>query len=116
MQRAPTFVFSQRPGSTGFCLWLKENFLQIKAVAETTTSVGKLNEIEQYHAHNMVFTRFDYSTGDAAGQNMTSRATFTACEWIVKQYPQLSTTCCRAVFDTEKERPRSTCSRGEASG
>ncbi len=45
-------------------------------MAETTTSVEKLNEIEQYHAHNMIFTRFDYSTGDAAGQNMTSKATY----------------------------------------
>ncbi len=59
-------------------------------MAESTTSVGKLREIEQYTAHQMVFTRFDYSTGDAAGQNMTSKATFAACEWIRQQVPAIS--------------------------
>jgi hydroxymethylglutaryl-CoA reductase (NADPH) len=102
MQRAPAFVFPSAREARDFCAWLKENFEEIKAVAETTTSVGKLNEIEQYHAHNMVFTRFDYSTGDAAGQNMTSRATFVACEWIVKQYPMLSHYLLSGSFDTEK--------------
>jgi hypothetical protein len=58
-----------------------------KPVAESTTSIGKLNEIEHYCAHNFVYTRFDYSTGDAAGQNMTSKATFVACEWIREKYP-----------------------------
>jgi hydroxymethylglutaryl-CoA reductase (NADPH) len=102
MQRAPAFVFPSAREARDFCIWLKENYAEIKAVAETTTSVGKLNEIEQYHAHNMVFTRFDYSTGDAAGQNMTSRATFVACEWIVKQYPELSHYLLSGSFDTEK--------------
>jgi hydroxymethylglutaryl-CoA reductase (NADPH) len=102
MQRAPAFVFPSAREARDFCIWLKENYEEIKAVAETTTSVGKLNEIEQYHAHNMVFTRFDYSTGDAAGQNMTSRATFVACEWIVKQYPKLSHYLLSGSFDTEK--------------
>jgi hydroxymethylglutaryl-CoA reductase (NADPH) len=102
MQRAPTFVFPSAREARDFCIWLKEHYTEIKAVAESTTSVGKLNEIEQYHAHNMVYTRFDYSTGDAAGQNMTSRATFAACEWIVKQYPQLSHYLLSGSFDTEK--------------
>ena len=67
MQRAPVFVFPSAREARDFCLWLKEHFEQIREVAESTTSVGKLREIEQYTAHQMVFTRFDYSTGDAAG-------------------------------------------------
>lgn len=103
MQRAPVFVFPSAREARDFCIWLDENYEQIKAQAEATTSVGKLNEIEQYHAHNMVFTRFDYSTGDAAGQNMTSRATFVACEWIRKQFPPLSHYLLSGNFDTEKK-------------
>jgi len=102
MQRAPTFVFPSAREARDFGLWLKANFERIKAVAETTTSVGKLNEIEQYLAHNMVFTRFDYSTGDAAGQNMTSKATFVACEWINKEFPGISHYLLSGSFDTEK--------------
>jgi hydroxymethylglutaryl-CoA reductase (NADPH) len=103
MQRAPVFVFPSAREARDFGLWLKANFEQIKAVAESTTSVGKLNEIEQYHAHNMIFTRFDYSTGDAAGQNMTSKATFVACEWIHKAFDGISHYLLSGNFDTEKK-------------
>ena len=103
MQRAPVFVFPSAREARDFGLWLTTNFERIKAVAESTTSVGKLNEIEQYHAHNMIFTRFDYSTGDAAGQNMTSKATFVACEWIRKEVEQMSHYLLSGNFDTEKK-------------
>lgn len=102
MQRAPCFVFRNAREARDFELWLVDNFERIKAVAESTTSVGKLNEIEHYCAHNFVYTRFDYSTGDAAGQNMTSRATFVACEWINEQYPSMRHYLLSGNFDTEK--------------
>lgn len=103
MQRAPVFVFPSAREARDFGLWLDDNFERIKAVAESTTSIGKLNEIEHYHAHNMVFSRFDYSTGDAAGQNMTSKATFFACEWINKEFKGLSHYLLSGNFDTEKK-------------
>jgi hydroxymethylglutaryl-CoA reductase (NADPH) len=103
MQRAPVFVFPSAREARDFGLWLDENFARIKAVAESTTSVGKLHEIEHYHAHNMVFSRFNYSTGDAAGQNMTSKATFVACEWINKEFKSLSHYLLSGNFDTEKK-------------
>ncbi|WP_439107506.1 hydroxymethylglutaryl-CoA reductase [Congregibacter sp.] len=102
MQRAPCFVFRNSRDARDFEQWLIENFPQIKTVAESTTSIGKLDEIEHYCAHNFVYTRFDYSTGDAAGQNMTSRATFVACEWIRENYPALKNYLLSGNFDTEK--------------
>jgi len=102
MQRAPCFVLRNARDARDFEQWLIEHFDEIKAVAESTTSVGKLNEIEHYCAHNFVYTRFDYSTGDAAGQNMTSRATFVACEWIRENYPALRNYLLSGNFDTEK--------------
>ncbi|MEM1190317.1 MAG: hydroxymethylglutaryl-CoA reductase [Pseudomonadota bacterium] len=102
MQRAPCFVFRNARDARDFEQWLVNNFEKIKEVAETTTSVGKLNEIEHYCAHQFVYTRFDYSTGDAAGQNMTSRATFVACEWIRENYPALKNYLLSGNFDTEK--------------
>ncbi|MEE4110279.1 MAG: hydroxymethylglutaryl-CoA reductase [Halieaceae bacterium] len=102
MQRAPCFVLRNARDARDFEQWLVGNFDRIKEVAESTTSVGKLNEIEHYCAHNFVYTRFDYSTGDAAGQNMTSRATFVACEWIRENYPALRNYLLSGNFDTEK--------------
>jgi hydroxymethylglutaryl-CoA reductase (NADPH) len=34
----------------------------------------------------MLFTRFNYTTGDAAGQNLTGKATQAACKWIRANY------------------------------
>lgn len=102
MQRAPVFMFKNARDGRDFCQWLRDNFDTIKARAESTTSVGKLLEIEIYPSHNMVFTRFDYSTGDAAGQNMTGKATFAACEWIRANYSKLRTYGLSGAFDTEK--------------
>jgi hydroxymethylglutaryl-CoA reductase (NADPH) len=45
MQRAPVFVFANARDARDFNLWLADNFDRIKAVAESTTSRGKLNEI-----------------------------------------------------------------------
>ena len=103
MQRSPVFIFRNARQARDFQLWIKDNFDAIKAKAETSTSVGKLHDIESYHAHSMVFTRFDYSTGDAAGQNMVSRATFIACEWINEQRPEMLHYMLSGNFDTEKK-------------
>src|SRR3954447_15888259 len=75
MQRAPAFLFASAREARDFCGWLGENFELVKEAAETTTKSGKLIEIERYTAGRMVYTRFDYTTGDAAGQNMTGKAT-----------------------------------------
>jgi len=82
MQRAPVFIFTDSRQARDFGLWVKEHFEEIKQQAEQTTSNGKLRDIEQYHAGKFLFLRFNYLTGDAAGQNMTGKATFFACEWI----------------------------------
>lgn len=102
MQRAPAFIFRNAREARDFGQWLTANFEAIKAEAESTTSVGKLLEIEQYSVHGIVYTRFDYSTGDAAGQNMTGKATYVACEWIKAQYPDMRTYMLSGGMDTEK--------------
>src|SRR6195952_4471492 len=87
MQRAPSFIFPSAREARAFGEWLVERFDDIKAVAEETTSTGKLQEIEQYSASRIIYTRFNYTTGDAAGQNLTGKATQAACDWIKAQYP-----------------------------
>jgi hydroxymethylglutaryl-CoA reductase (NADPH) len=84
MQRAPVFVFDDARGAREFARWIVANFAQIAAAAEATSSVAKLRFIEPYLSNNLAFLRFNYSTGDAAGQNMVSKATYAACCRIVE--------------------------------
>jgi hydroxymethylglutaryl-CoA reductase (NADPH) len=87
MQRAPAFVFRSARESKAFGEWMEQNFDQIKEQAETTTSVGKLEFIQQWPMNRTLYTRWNYSTGDAAGQNMVSKASDFASKWILKNYP-----------------------------
>src|SRR5215813_11497761 len=70
MQRAPVFIFENARQAREFGKWVEENFEEIKRRAETTTCVGRLRDIEQYSASRFCFLRFNFTTGDAAGQNM----------------------------------------------
>jgi hydroxymethylglutaryl-CoA reductase (NADPH) len=103
MQRAPGFIFDSAREARDFGLWLKDNFAEIKQVAESTTSSGKLRDIQQFPASRMLYTRFNYTTGDAAGQNMTSKATAAACKWILGQRPEIKNFSLESAFATDKK-------------
>lgn len=83
MQRAPVFVFDSAREARAFRDWVNENFDQIRQAAETTSSVAKLLDIDMFLSNKFTYLRFNYSTGDAAGQNMVGRATFAACSWML---------------------------------
>lgn len=87
MQRAPAFIFEDAREARKFGQWVKDNFAKIKEAAETTTKIGKLIHIQQWSVAKTLYLRFNFTTGDAAGQNMVGKATLMACEWIKRAYP-----------------------------
>lgn len=103
MQRAPVFSFDSAREARAFGEWLTEHFDDVKAVAESTTSSGKLLQIQQFAVSKLLYTRFNYSTGDAAGQNMTGKATFAACAWIKQHYPHELHFLLEGQFATDKK-------------
>lgn len=103
MQRAPVFHFADARGARNFGVWIDRHFDQIKKHAETTTRSGKLRNIEQYPVSKLMFLRFNFTTGDAAGQNMVGKATFSACEWIKDNYPELKRYVLSGNLDTDKK-------------
>jgi hydroxymethylglutaryl-CoA reductase (NADPH) len=107
MQRAPVFLFDNARQARDFGAWIVEHFAEIKAEAEKTTRSGRLRDIEQYSAARFRYLRFNYTTGDAAGQNMVGRATKAACDWIQAAYPgPLQHYFLAANFDTDKKASR----------
>jgi hydroxymethylglutaryl-CoA reductase (NADPH) len=103
MQRSPVFIFDDALKARDFGDWVKQHFDAIKAAAETTTSVGKLSHIGQYAIGPLRYLRFNYSTGDAAGQNMVSKATLAACEWIVAHHAEKPHFVLSGNIDTDKK-------------
>ena len=86
MQRAPVFVFEDARAGRDFLRWVESHLDKIREEAEATSSVAKLQNIDPYLANKFVYLRFNYTTGDAAGQNMVGRATFAACSWIIDHF------------------------------
>jgi len=103
MQRAPSFIFPSAREARAFGVWLTEHFDEIKAAAEETTGTGKLQDIEQYSASRILFTRFNYTTGDAAGQNLTGKATYAACKWISANHDGIEHYFLESNFATDKK-------------
>ena len=106
MQRAPVFILDDAVQAREFGKWVQDHFAAIKAEAETTTRSGKLINIGQYQIGPLRYLRFNYTTGDAAGQNMTGKATFAACEWIKRIYPGALKYILSGNIDTDKKHSR----------
>ena len=106
MQRSPVFIFEDALSAREFGRWIDDNFATIKLQAEATTRVGKLIKIHQFSIGPLRHLRFNYTTGDAAGQNMVGKATLAACEWVKKNYPGGARYVLSGNMDTDKKHSR----------
>ncbi|MBP6664981.1 MAG: hydroxymethylglutaryl-CoA reductase [Chitinophagales bacterium] len=86
MQRAPVFVFEDARGARDFAEWVHENTAQIAAEAEATSSIAKFLYVDSFLSNKFTYLRFNFATGDAAGQNMVGRAVYAGCAWILDHY------------------------------
>lgn len=86
MQRAPVFVFKSARGARSLRAWCEAHIDDIRREGEATSSVAKMQYIDYYLSNKFAFLRFNFSTGDAAGQNMVGKATNAACHWIIDNY------------------------------
>jgi hydroxymethylglutaryl-CoA reductase (NADPH) len=103
MQRAPVFVFDSAREARDFRDWVDAHVADVRRVAEATSHVARLLFIETYLSNKFAYLRFNFATGDAAGQNMVGRATFAACQWILEQVPGIRRFYLESNFATDKK-------------
>ena len=103
MQRAPVFVLKDARACRDFVEWVQSHGDPIRREAEATSSVAKLQYIDPYVASKFAYLRFNFTTGDAAGQNMVGRATLAACEWILANYQGITNFYLESNFATDKK-------------
>lgn len=103
MQRAPVFVFDDARNARDFNQWVTDNIDEIRQQAEVTDPFIKLRNIETYKANKFAFLRFNFTTGDAGGQNMVGRATYIACGWIIEHYPGIKNFFLESNMATDKK-------------
>jgi hydroxymethylglutaryl-CoA reductase (NADPH) len=85
--RAPGFAFRDLTECGRFVVWATEQIEEFARVAESTTEHGKFRDMRLTIEGNHVYLNFDFTTGDAAGQNMVTIATDAICRYIQAQSP-----------------------------
>ncbi|MEF1311671.1 hydroxymethylglutaryl-CoA reductase [Vibrio mytili] len=75
VSRTPVFAFNNLAEAGQFVSWVVTQFESFRHIAESTTSHGKLKDINVNIEGNHVYLVFEYVTGDASGQNMVTIAT-----------------------------------------
>ena len=104
MQRAPVFVFEDARAARDFGRWVDDNLAIIKTKADESSRFGRLRNIEQYALGPMRWLRFNFTTGDAAGQNMVTQSVHEVCKWMISQGPRgLKDFALAANLDTDKK-------------
>ncbi len=87
VSRAPGFTFESIVEAALFIRWVTSQLEQFRRVAGETTRHGRLVDMQITLEGNHVYLGFDFTTGDASGQNMVTIATEAICRYIVAHAP-----------------------------
>ncbi len=87
VSRAPAFVFLSAGDACQFIVWALGQFAEFQETAATTTAHGKLVDLGCTVEGNHVYLSFEFTTGDASGQNMVTIATQAICDDIIIRTP-----------------------------
>ncbi|MFW6222125.1 MAG: hydroxymethylglutaryl-CoA reductase [Bacteroidota bacterium] len=87
IQRAPYFVLENVFKAKEFMRWIEKNFSALQQICASTTNHGKLESYQCFLHGRTVYLRLHFSTGDAMGMNMVTKASYEICHYIVANFP-----------------------------
>ncbi len=82
---------------------LKERFSELQTCVAGTSRFAQLLDLHSQIVGDLLFLRFEFSTGDAAGHNMVTNASEALMMWIKQRYPELSYASLSANYCTDKK-------------
>ena len=87
LSRAPGFAFDTLEEAGAFIVWALSRLEDFRREAEATTRYGRLIDLRVTLEGNHVYLNFEFTTGDAGGQNMVTIATEAICKYILSHSP-----------------------------
>jgi len=87
IQRAPSFLFRDIYDALGFVAWVEAHAKELGAVFAPVSRHSVLREIRPNLDGNLVTLVLEFTTGDAAGQNMVTVCSDRICRFIVRECP-----------------------------
>jgi hydroxymethylglutaryl-CoA reductase (NADPH) len=88
VQRCPLFRFKTLAEVIDYLSFIEKNLPFLKGKVSEISRFAKLTNIVPTVEGNQVILSFEYTTGDAAGQNMVTICTQYLCDWILENMPQ----------------------------
>ncbi|MFH0880882.1 MAG: hydroxymethylglutaryl-CoA reductase [Lentisphaerota bacterium] len=86
---------------TAVCI--REHQTDLASVVTESSRFARLLDIHYQIAGNLLYLRFEFSTGDAAGHNMVTAASEKLMNRILEQYPELKYVSISGNFCTDKK-------------
>lgn len=87
IQRSPYFKFENIMEAQHFITWIMETSEKFREICSQTSQYAKLVDLKSNIEGNSVILTFEYTTGDAAGQNMVTLTTNQICNYIIQKSP-----------------------------
>jgi NADP-dependent 3-hydroxy-3-methylglutaryl-CoA reductase len=82
MTRAPAFEFADVAAAVRFTDWLRAHRPDLEEQVRLVSRYARLVDVDPYQIGRYLHVRFVFETADAAGQNMTTVATWQICCWV----------------------------------
>lgn len=89
IQRSPFFKFQNVSIALKFVQWTTENLTQFHRIVSETSNHAQLQSVKPNVEGNSVILSFEYTTGDASGQNMATICTDRICRYIRSEFEHI---------------------------
>jgi hydroxymethylglutaryl-CoA reductase (NADPH) len=99
-------VLLEAPGAieaADFLAGLRGRRAEMEAATASTSRFAKLIDVHAQVAGNLLFLRFEFTTGDAAGHNMATKAAEGLMNWALGAYPALRYVSVSGNYCTDKK-------------
>lgn len=87
VQRTPTFKFKNIIDLGKFVSWVIQHKETFSILTREASNYAVLNDVGINIEGNILILRFEYTTGDASGQNMVTICTDKICKYIISNCP-----------------------------
>jgi hydroxymethylglutaryl-CoA reductase (NADPH) len=92
MMRVPAFDFDSLREACVFASWVRDREHELRQRVSRVSSHATLIGVDPVVLGRTVHVVFNYETGDASGQNMTTACTWDACQWLLDELRALDVT------------------------
>jgi hydroxymethylglutaryl-CoA reductase (NADPH) len=87
VQRSPLFKFDDLFTVGRFIIWVDKMNTEFKRIVQKVSRYARLLDVKTNFEGNSIILTFEYSTGDASGQNMVTVCTAAICKFILANFP-----------------------------